>query len=121
MRVSRAYILIGIALLLLFASCGQRQQAKHLAEQFVEQNASDPSKLHITNFGKLDSTRLLNDSIIEAMRRLPAPIYKTGIAYPSLPAPGKLLLIRMNYEYEGEQWSNTFYFDEGLTQVVAFK
>lgn len=107
------YIIIDIALLL-FASCGQQQQAKSVVKDFVEQQLhKDVSYL---DFSDVDSTRVLSDSIIQAMR---------GRAEKSIqyqPYQGKTLMhIRVQYLLDKDTCSATFYLDKEMTGVVAFK
>ena len=107
------YIIIGIALLLL-ASCGQQQRAKSVVKDFVqEQLHKDVSYL---DFADVDSTHVLSDSIIQAMRS------RAGKSIQYQNYQGKTLMhIRVKYLLDKDTCSATFYLDKEMTGVVAFK
>ena len=108
-----SYFIIGVALLL-FASCGQQQQAKSVVKDFV-QNQLHKDVSYI-DFSDVDSTRVLNDSIIEAMRSRAAK----NIQYQTY--QGKTLMhIRVQYLLDKDTCSATFYLDKEMTGVVAYK
>ena len=122
MRQPRAYLILSmLCTILLLISCGQRYEAKGVVKAFVEANATDAKQLEITSFGKLDSTRVISDSIIHELRNRKDPMFKSGITYPEYHKGEKLLFIRMRYRQDGEEHSKTFYLDEHLTGVVAYK
>ena len=54
------------------------------------------------------------------MRHRGAPLFKQGISYPDAPV-GELYYLRMSYVHEGDTLQNTFYLNQELTEVVAFK
>ena len=117
---SRAYIIIGISALLLFASCGQQHKAESLAKDFVAENMEDPSAISVKDFADLGTTRHISDSLITVMRQRGASGYKKDITYGKIPT-GDLYYLRMSYISNGDTLQNTFYFDAELTEVVAFK
>ena len=117
---SRAYIIIGISALLLFASCGQQHKAESLAKDFVAENMEDPSAISGKDFADLGTTRHISDSLITVMRQRGASGYKKDITYGKIPT-GDLYYLRMSYINNGDTLQNTFYFDAELTEVVAFK
>ena len=124
MRRSRAYIIIGtLTALLLFASCGQRQAAKGLVKDFIQANAAHPEQIDITSFSDLDSTRVISDSLIQAMRTKAEhdTLFKKGLKYTAERQGATLLYIRMKYGNDSLAMSRTFYFDRDLTGIVAFK
>jgi len=107
------YIIIGIALLL-FASCGQQQQAKSVVKDFVaEQLNRDVSYL---DFSSVDSTHALSDSLITALRQRGPK----GVKYQEY-SSRTLLHIRAKYLQGGDTCSMTFYLDNEAVGVVAFK
>ena len=117
---SRAYIIIGIAMLL-FASCGRQHSAEQTVKAFVEANMENGGKdISHRDFADLGTTRLIQDSIIELMRQRGAQLFKSGISYPEVPQ-GELYYLRMSYVHEGDTLYNTFYLNQDLTEVVAFK
>ena len=116
---SRAYIIIGIALLL-FASCGQQYKAESLVSDFVAENMENPSAISGKDFADLGTTRHLSDSLIKVMRQRGAANFKKGISYGKIPT-GDLYYLRMSYINNGDTLQNTFYFDSELSEIVAFK
>lgn len=114
------YIIIGAAVLVL-ASCGQKHQATALVEDFISQYALRPDEIEHRSFEHFDSTRVIGDSLLRAMQQRRHPLYRYPISYPDA-APGrKLWHIRMNYVCHGDTLWQTFYLDEQLDHVVAFK
>ena len=122
MRRSRAYIIIGVLALLLFASCGQRYQAKQLVKDFVKEHATE--EIDISSFSDLDSTKVISDSLLQEMRqRAEKDTFFKDVKLGSIPLSTTLLYIRMRYQLPGDtlEQSRTFYFDKDLTGIVAFK
>jgi hypothetical protein len=121
MRRSRA-IIIGVLALLLFASCGQRYQAKQLVKDFVKEHATE--EIDISSFSDLDSTKVISDSLLQEMRqRAEKDTFFKDVKLGSIPLSTTLLYIRMRYQLPGDtlEQSRTFYFDKDLTGIVAFK
>ena len=116
---SRAYIIIGVIMLFL-ASCGKQHDAEQTVKDFVEANIDDAGKVSGRDFADLGTTRHINDSLINVMRSRGADHYKQGITYPDVPK-GDLYYLRMRYVYDGDTLQNTFYLNQELTEVVAFK
>ena len=112
-------VIIGMTLLLL-ASCGKQYHAEQTVEDFVDANMEQPEKITKRDFADLGTTRHINDSLISVMRQRGAEHYKKGISYPDVPQ-GDLYYLRMRYVHEGDTLQNTFYLNEELTEVVAFK
>ncbi len=111
---SASYIIIGVALLL-FVSCGQQQQAKSVVKDFMEEqlHRTDVSYL---DFSDVDSTRAITDSMIAALRQQAAK----DISYQERKGLS-LLHIRAKYLQGGDTCSTTFYLDNQIDGVVAFK
>jgi hypothetical protein len=105
--------IIGVALLLL-ASCGQQQRAKSVVKDFVQTQLHEDASY--IDFADVDSTHVLNDSIIQAMRSRAAK----NIQYQNY--QGRTLMhIRVQYLLDKDTCSATFYLDKDMTGVVAFK
>jgi len=117
-----SYIIIGVALLL-FASCGQQHQAKTVVQEFVDQHVAEPSARSDISIVKFDSTNVINDSVILAMRANADTIsrYVKPINYAEGPIGGKLYVARITYTIYGVECSDTYYLDDKLSRVVAFK
>ena len=115
------YIIIGVALLL--ASCGRQQQAKSVVKDFMKENLANPSALDIDKFSPLDSTLRIGDSLVTVMRRAAEANqrYKRDISYAEGDTPKKLLMTRVSYKLGDETCQDTYYLDEALSRVVAFK
>jgi hypothetical protein len=54
------------------------------------------------------------------MRQRGARLFKKGITYGPIPS-GDLYYLRMNYISDGDTLQNTFYLNQELTEVVAYK
>ena len=119
MKSSRAYIIIGVAMLLL-ASCGQQYAAKQKVKAFVKEHATE--QIDITSFSDLDSTRVISDSLLKAMRKnaLADPLFK-DVRLGDIPKSSTLMYIRMRYGDDSLFQSKTFYFDRDLKEIIAFK
>jgi len=117
------YMMIGSAALL-FASCGQQHKAESLVKDFMEQNLKDASALTKVEFNDIDSTRYINDSIVTVIRqntKKSALQYKTDISYGKVPMDRMLIMARVNYCINNKEYSDTYYMDMELTNIVAFK
>lgn len=116
------YILIGMSLLL-FASCGPQQEAEELVEQFMKQNMKEEIDISGLHFMDIDSTRLVNDSVVISLRQQAkrASRYQGNIKYAPDQPFKQLITIRAKYYIEEKEYSDTYYLDMDLTRIVAFK
>ncbi len=116
------YIIIGISLLL-FASCGPQQEAEDLVEQFMKQNMKEELDISGLHFMDIDSTRLVNDSVVISLRQQAkrASRYQGNIKYAPDQPFKQLITIRVKYYIEEKEYSDTYYLDMDLTRIVAFK
>ena len=108
--------------LMLLSACGQQHQAEALADDYLEQNARQLDKMQHRSFLPLDSTTLVTDSAVAALRAYDHPRMKqTG--EPGVPATaGRILyVLPMRYYYDGEQERVTFYIDEQMQHIVAVR
>lgn len=108
------YIIIGMTAASLFVSCGQRQQAKSVIKDFMEQSLHKDVKY--LDFSDLDSTKAISDSVIMVMRQRGPK----GIQYKDY-KDGTLLYLRTSYLDNQDTCSATFYLDREATSIVAFK
>lgn len=117
----KGFVLVGFALLL--TSCGQQHEAESLVEDFMKENLADASGLSVVDFGKLDSTRHVNDSAITAMRNVVAVSgkYKSDIKYEDAPDEKTLFMLRVEYCMYNDTCSDTYYLNRDISGVVAFK
>ncbi len=102
-------------------SCGKQHDAEQLVEQFIEQNAVAPEKIENRDFQKMDSTKLISDSLILDMQQRQNDVFKSGIDYPVSTSGRILYIVGMRYTYEGDTLRQTFYIDESFGHIVAFK
>ena len=117
------YIIIGVTLVLLSVACGQQHQAKQVIQAFVDQYAVDPSSRSAVSIAKFDSTFVLSDSAIYRMRANADTIkrYQKAIRYAEGAVSRKLFIARVTYTIDTTEYSDTYYLDDQLTHVVAFK
>ena len=106
--------------MLLSVSCGRQHDAEQTVKAFIEANMQDDVEISDRDFANLGTTSLISDSLIEQMRQRGAELYKQGITYPKAP-DGELYYLRMRYVHDKDTLQNTFYLNQELTEVVAFK
>ncbi len=109
--------------MLLFVSCGQQHQAEKVIQEFMDVHAADPSALSSITIVKFDSTRVIADSVIMSMRQKADTIqrYKKSIQYTDGTNIKKLFVARITYTINTAEYSDTYYLDEQLSRVIAFK
>ncbi len=120
MNSTRVHIILYMSALLLFASCGQQYDAEQTIKAFIEENMEAASEITDRDFANLGSTQLIGDSLLQVMQHRGAKLFRKGIKYPKLP-DGELYYLRMSYVHKGDTLQNTFYLNQELTEVVAFK
>jgi hypothetical protein len=108
--------------LLLLVSCGQKQQAKSTVKDFVKANiaADDYS---FKDFGKLDSTRYVTDSIIGVMKTRVADdnTFRKEATYGMRTGKEQLKYLPVKMKVADKDTTFTFYLTNDLTKVVAVK
>ncbi len=114
-------IIIGVAFAMAITACGNQKDAENLVKEFISDNAVKPETMELIEFGKLDSTKVISDSVIESMQQRENPLFKKGIYYADKSSGRLLYFIRAKIVVEGDTIPQTFYLDEQLQQVVAFK
>ena len=107
------YIIIGVGLLLLTA-CGQQQQAKSMAKDFIESHIS--KDVSYVEFSDIDSTKAISDSVLQALQQRGPQ----GVQYQQRSGQ-TLRLIRAKYVLNDDTCSATVYFDADMKGVVAVK
>lgn len=110
--------------MLLFASCGQQHNAESIVKEFMRQNLNDASQLNDIEFADIDSTKYINESMVKNIREAAnrSPQYKHGIIYNATSVVGRQLIIaRVHYKIGEKKFRDTYYLDENVTAVVAFK
>lgn len=103
--------------------CGRQHDAESLVKDFMKENMSNYSAITDVNFKRLDSTRHLKDSIITRIRKSAetSALYKKSIRYDDGTPGDKLIILRVEYKMDDKDHSDTYYIDNGLTHIVAFK
>ena len=99
---------------MLFASCGQRQQAKSVVKDFME--TYKQGDVDYLEFSDIDSTKVLSDSIINALQQQAGK----NVTFQKRTS-AMLLLIRAKYLLDEDTCSTTFYLDPSTMGVVACK
>lgn len=103
------------------SSCGEQYKAKQLVSNFLDRSLAEKD-FSIENCSKLDSTYYITDNTLNAMRaasRKETPFIRAR--YESVKRSKKLLFIRIDYTNNGRKHTQTFYMDDRLQHVVAFK
>lgn len=120
MRKAIIFIFAGM---LLLVACGQRHTAKNSIEKFLSENLQQPNDMTILHFGRIDSTRIISDSIIYNMRESTSKLqyFNKGINYAERTSSQSLLFIRASYIIGKDTLESTFYMDKTTQKVVAFK
>ena len=123
--MKRIYIspLLFFVIMLLFASCGQQHKAESLVENFLEEHLIEAKYLNSIEFHQLDSTYAINDSIILNMHKrfIMNQKYKKGWVFGKKKKGQKLMFIRVNYSINNHKYSDTYYINPEMTDVVAIK
>ncbi len=104
-----------------FTSCSRQGTAERLVKEFVAQNAVDPDEMVTLSFGELDSTKVIRDSLILDMQTRENPLFKKDIDYAVKTSGRMMYFVRMKFTYRNDTLQHTFYMDEALRQVIAFK
>jgi hypothetical protein len=82
-------------------------------------------EIDINSFSDLDSTKVISDSLILALRdkAMSDPLFKKDMQLADKPEGSTLLFIRMRFQLSNDtlEQSRTFYFDRDLSGIIAFK
>ena len=108
---------------MLLAACGQQHKARSIVDDFMDENMSGQSAIHAVDYAKLDSTRLIGDSLIQAMRKAAEKnkLFRHPITYAEGNPTPLLFITRVDYKVGDKECQDTYYLDADLTRVVAFK
>lgn len=112
-----------IGLMILVASCGEQYEARQTAKKFLKESLKEPSELSGLSFQALDSTWLVSDKAIEAMRRSieDSGLFNSTLEYADRGEERKLLMIRAEYHLGDSLHGSTFYLTADADGIVAFK
>ena len=103
-------------LVTLLTGCGQSHEARGLTKKFMATQMGI-SDYDVIQWGTLDSTFFVSDSMVSVMRQQMAGKVKGGYATPS----SKLLYLNVKYAIDKDTIKQTFYFDDKMTGVVSLK
>lgn len=106
---------------ILMCACGKQHKAEETVKAFLDNNLKTTE--YSVNFTKIDSTRLVSDSLIHVMRTNAAKnkSFKSGIVYTANP-PQRIYMFTKAKIYIGKDTlQHTFYLNPKLTKVVSFK
>lgn len=114
------YVGMALATTMAVSSCGDGHTAKSHAQAFLEGQMTQADVDYIT-WSKLDSTKHLTDSALQAMRATAekSKLVKPGTTYQQPTA--KLNLISLRYAVDKDTLMATFYLDDKLTGIVGVK
>ncbi|MBQ7421246.1 MAG: hypothetical protein IJV27_03770, partial [Prevotella sp.] len=110
--------------LIALASCGPKRQAKSTIKAFIKENISEKSHYSIEDYGRLDSTRYLTDSIISIMHTNAEKnkAFGNNLQYGKRKDKKKQLkYIPIKMKVYDQDTTYIFYLTNDLQQVVAFK
>ena len=122
MRYTRLVIIALMAMVAFSACDGEKGTAQKLVKEFLTDNLVSQD-FKIMDFSRLDSTKLISDSVFLQMRAKGAEnkAFKAGFSYADGGKTKKLNYIRVKYRVDKDTILQTYYLDDQLTRVVAFK
>lgn len=106
---------------ILMCACGKQHKAEETVKAFLDNNLKTTE--YSVNFTKIDSTRLVSDSLIHVMRTNASKntSFRNNIAYDANP-PQRIYMFTKAKIYIGKDTlQHTFYLTPELTQVISFK
>lgn len=118
-RAARA-LTLGV-LLVTAAACGRQRDAEQTVGDFVDRHLVATGK--VVSCSQLDSTRVIGDSTLNAMRETAARSsrFKRAIRYAERPSDGMLFYLRATIVVGTDTLAPTFYLNRQADGVVAFK
>ena len=100
----------------LLTGCGQTHDAKNKVREFMD-TQMHMDDYDIVEWGRADSTFFVSDSMVRVMQTKTAAKVKAHYAKPTQ----KLLYIKVKYVLQNDTVRQTFYLDDKMTGVVAYK
>ena len=112
--------IVCMAAIITLCSCDNQDKAENLIKDFLDKNLQTSE--YSVSFTKLDSTRHVTDSAINAMRANAEnnKLYKKGITYDDK-LHKQYIFIRTKMSIGKDTINQTFYLDPELTSIVSFK
>lgn len=108
---------------LLLTACGKQYQAERAVSRFMSDNMVNPDQVESRQYSDLDSTRYLNDSIVESLRQQArhSDLYRPQPAYDRQPVKRMLYFTHVSFKMGDREYRQTYYLSEDLSGVVAFR
>ncbi len=121
MNMSFKYIIAGLAVVSLLSGCGKQHKAESIVSDFLDENLK--SSDYSASFTKIDSTRLVSDSIVGVMRRSAEKntSFKSGIKYDAEASQRMYIFTKAIIRLGDDTIRQTFYLTPDLKHVVSFK
>ena len=119
--MKRVIISVSAALSVLLSGCGQGYKVHKLVENFLEQQMN-VAGYDVVEWGKIDSTFRVSSDVLAQMRHQGNLLIKRTLPYQA--PTNKLNYITVKYVKTGavqDTVSQTFYLNDQMTGVVAFK
>lgn len=109
--------------MLLLTSCGQQHQVKETIQDFIDRHAVEPESFSSIDIIKFDSTKVLQDSVIQMLRTNADTIkrYKSPIKYDDAPMGNTIFTARITYSINNKKFCDTYYLNQHLDGVIALK
>lgn len=119
--MKRVIISVSAALSVLLSGCGQGHKVHKLVENFLEQQMN-VAGYDVVEWGKIDSTFRVSSDVLAQMRHQGNLLVKRTLPYQA--PTNKLNYITVKYVKTGavqDTVNQTFYLNDQMTGVVAFK
>lgn len=102
----------------LFSGCGQSHDAKNMVKEFMTTQMGI-ADYDVVQWGRLDSTFFVSDSMVRVMRNNALAKVKEPSAYAK--PSQKLLYLNVRYAIGDDTIKQTFYLNDKLTGIVSYK
>ena len=115
-------IMIMVLLAVAAAGCTDKQKAESAVKNFLNENLAE-KEFSIVSFGRLDSTRYINDDVIASLRKQASTdkAFNITTAYADRDNPKQLIYMPVKIKVYDRQESYTFYLTMDFKKVVCFK
>ena len=115
-------IMIMVLLAVAAAGCTDKQKAESAVKDFLNENLTEKD-FSIVSFGRLDSTRYINDDVIASLRKQASTdkAFNITTAYADRDNPKQLIYLPVKIKVYDRQESYTFYLTMDFKKVVCFK
>lgn len=110
-----------LAAVVIMSGCGKQHQAESVVSDFLDNNLKTDD--YSASFTKIDSTKLVSDSMIGIMRKNAEKntAFKSGIKYEGKAKQRMYVFTKAIISIGNDTIRQTFYLTPDMTQVVSFK